>query len=472
MVEHLVQNSVESALTTIAAIATPIGRGGVGVIRLSGKAAYDIAQALTKSPTGEKVHTFCPRQARFCRFYADDGSVIDEGLVLYFAAPHSFTGEDVIELQGHGGVVLQQQLLLRVFALGATQAAAGEFSARAFANDKLDLVQAEAIADAIDATSAAAAKSAMRSLTGEFSSRINDLLHQLIHLRLHVEAAIDFPDEEDVDFLADGQIAEQLATLQTQLNAVLASSQQGQLLRDGVAAVIAGRPNAGKSSLLNRLAGQERAIVTDVAGTTRDTLQETVIIDGLKLNLTDTAGLRDTTDHVEQIGIVRAQNAIAQADILLLVYDISQTADPLALACELLGELPSSKRLLLIGNKADLLHADQHTALEAYDWQGYAHVTVSCVTGSGLEQLNQTLHAMVGFHPVEGTWLARARHLDALRRVQTALVEADTQLHTFHAGEMVAESLRQAQQYLGEITGEFSADDLLGQIFGSFCIGK
>lgn len=471
-VDNPVEKQAIMAEPTIAAIATPIGRGGIGVIRLSGGAAYSIAQALTQSPNTAKPLHFRPRQAQFCRFYAADGSVIDEGLVLYFAAPNSFTGEDVIELQGHGGVVLQQQLLLRVFALGATQAAAGEFSARAFANDKLDLVQAEAIADAIDATSVAAAKSAMRSLSGEFSHRIHDLLGKLIHLRLHVEAAIDFPDEEDVDFLADGQIAEQLHALQTQLNAVLASTEQGQLLRDGVAAVIAGRPNAGKSSLLNRLAGQERAIVTDVAGTTRDILQETVIIDGLKLNLTDTAGLRDTADHVEQIGIARAHNAIAQADMVLLVYDVSQTADPLALARELLGELPSAKRLLLIGNKADLLSPDQQAALAAYDWQGYAQVTVSCATGVGLNEFSQTLRAIVGFHPAEGTWLARARHLDALRRVQTALIEADTQLHTFHAGELVAESLRQAQQALGEITGEFSADDLLGQIFGSFCIGK
>jgi len=466
----------QSGLTTIAAIATPLGRGGVGIIRLSGAKAYDIACQLTGKTA------FTPRLASFCRFYQADGTIIDEGLVLYFKAPYSFTGEDVIELQGHGGVILQNLLLARVFELGAKQATAGEFSYRAFDNDKLDLVQAEAIADAIDATSAAAASSAIRSLSGEFSEKINQLLEQLIHLRLHVEAAIDFPDEEDVDFLSDGIIQDNLEQTQAQIQQVLATAKQGQMLRDGIHVVLAGRPNAGKSSLLNRLAGQERAIVTEVAGTTRDTLSETVVLKGLTLHLTDTAGLRDTEDTVERIGIERARTAIAQADILLLVYDVTRDIEgestPLQLAEQLFGELPEAKRLLIIANKRDLLNDDSRkdnfhsmTQIEMTE-KGYQQVDVSCETGAGIEDLVEALCAKVGFHPPENSLIARTRHLDALRRTAGYLSEAHEQLVVFKAGELVAESLRQAQSSLGEITGEFSADDLLGKIFGSFCIGK
>ncbi|MGP4789468.1 tRNA uridine-5-carboxymethylaminomethyl(34) synthesis GTPase MnmE [Psychrobacter sp. 1Y11] len=466
----------QSGLTTIAAIATPLGRGGVGIIRLSGAKAYDIACQLTGKTA------FTPRLASFCRFYQADGTIIDEGLVLYFKAPYSFTGEDVIELQGHGGVILQNLLLARVFELGAKQATAGEFSYRAFDNDKLDLVQAEAIADAIDATSAAAASSAIRSLSGEFSEKINQLLEQLIHLRLHVEAAIDFPDEEDVDFLSDGIIQDNLEQTQAQIQQVLATAKQGQMLRDGIHVVLAGRPNAGKSSLLNRLAGQERAIVTEVAGTTRDTLSETVVLKGLTLHLTDTAGLRDTEDTVERIGIERARTAIAQADILLLVYDVTRDIEgestPLQLAEQLFGELPEAKRLLIIANKSDLLNDDSRkdnfhsmTQIEMTE-KGYQQVDVSCETGAGIEDLVEALCAKVGFHPPENSLIARTRHLDALRRTAGYLSEAHEQLVVFKAGELVAESLRQAQSSLGEITGEFSADDLLGKIFGSFCIGK
>ena len=465
-----------SSPATIAAIATPLGRGGVGVIRLSGSKAYAIACQLT----GKSV--FTPRLAHFCRFYAADGTVIDEGLVLYFRAPHSFTGEDVIELQGHGGMILQSLLLTRTFELGAKQATAGEFSYRAFDNDKLDLVQAEAIADAIDATSAAAATSAIRSLSGEFSAKINQLLEQLIHLRLHVEAAIDFPEEEGVDFLSDGVIQHKLEQTQAQIQQVLATAKQGQLLRDGIHVVLAGRPNAGKSNLLNRLAGQERAIVTEVAGTTRDTLQETVVLKGLTLHLTDTAGLRETEDRVERIGIARARTAITQADMLLLVYDVTRDVEggstPLQLAEQLFGALPSTARLLLIANKSDLLH--QSTLLNDTDnqteglqhYHGYEQVNVSCETGAGIEDLITALCAKVGFHPPENSLIARTRHLDALRRTADYLEEAHEQLTVFQAGELVADSLRQAQQSLGEITGTFSADDLLGKIFGSFCIGK
>ena len=465
----------QSGLTTIAAIATPLGRGGVGIIRLSGAKAYDIACQLTGKSS------FTPRLASFCRFYQADGTIIDEGLVLYFKAPHSFTGEDVIELQGHGGVILQSLLLARVFELGAKQATAGEFSYRAFDNDKLDLVQAEAIADAIDATSAAAASSAIRSLSGEFSDKINQLLEQLIHLRLHVEAAIDFPDEEDVDFLSDGVIQDKLEQTQAQIQQVLATAKQGQMLRDGIHVVLAGRPNAGKSSLLNRLAGQERAIVTEVAGTTRDTLSETVVLNGLTLHLTDTAGLRDTEDTVERIGIERARTAIMQADILLLVYDVTRDIEgestPLQLAEQLFGELPEAKRLLIIANKSDLLATSSSDSLltaaqiKMQD-KGYEQIDVSCETGAGIEDLVDALCAKVGFHPPENSLIARTRHLDALRRTASYLSEAHEQLIVFKAGELVAESLRQAQGSLGEITGEFSADDLLGKIFGSFCIGK
>ena len=473
------KNSDLASLPTIAAIATPLGRGGVGVIRLSGARAYDIACELT----GKSV--FKPRMASFCRFYQADGTVIDEGLVLYFKGPHSFTGEDVVELQGHGGMILQNQLLARVFELGAKQANAGEFSYRAFDNDKLDLVQAEAIADAIDATSAAAASSAIRSLSGEFSKKINQLLEQLIHLRLHVEAAIDFPDEEDVDFLSDGVIQDKLEQTQEKIQHVLATAKQGQLLRDGIHVVLAGRPNAGKSSLLNRLAGQERAIVTEVAGTTRDTLHETVVLNGLTLHLTDTAGLRDTEDTVERIGIERARTAITQADILLLVYDVTRDLEeestPLQLAEQLFGELPEAKRLLIIANKSDLLsgllsndsskETTSASELEITS-RGYEQVNVSCETGAGIDDLVETLCAKVGFHPPENSLIARTRHLDALRRTADYLTEAHEQLTIFKAGELVAESLRQAQRSLAEITGEFSADDLLGKIFGSFCIGK
>jgi tRNA modification GTPase len=465
----------QAGLTTIAAIATPLGRGGVGIIRLSGAKAYDIACQLTGKSS------FTPRLASFCRFYQADGTIIDEGLVLYFKAPHSFTGEDVIELQGHGGVILQNLLLARVFELGAKQATAGEFSYRAFDNDKLDLVQAEAIADAIDATSAAAASSAIRSLSGEFSDKINQLLEQLIHLRLHVEAAIDFPDEEDVDFLSDGIIQDKLEQTQAQIQQVLATAKQGQMLRDGIHVVLAGRPNAGKSSLLNRLAGQERAIVTEVAGTTRDTLSETVVLNGLTLHLTDTAGLRDTEDTVERIGIERARTAITQADILLLVYDVTRDIEgestPLQLAEQLFGELPEAKRLLIIANKSDLLATSSSDSLltaaqiKMQD-KGYEQINVSCETGAGIEDLVDALCAKVGFHPPENSLIARTRHLDALRRTASYLSEAHEQLIVFKAGELVAESLRQAQGSLGEITGEFSADDLLGKIFGSFCIGK
>ena len=447
--------------TTIAAIATPPGRGGVGVIRLSGPQAYAIAEQLTQKALPKA------RMAGFRQFLDLQGEVLDEGLVICFPNPNSFTGEDVVELQGHGGPVIQNALLARCLELGAMAAKAGEFSMRAFENGKLDLVQAEAIADLIDATSQAAARSAVRSLQGAFSHKVNTVLEKLIHLRLHVEAAIDFPEEE-IDFLADGKILALLQEVQQSVAAVQQSARQGQLLREGLQVVIAGKPNAGKSSLLNALAGIERAIVTDIAGTTRDVLHEKISLNGLPITLTDTAGLRETGDVVEKEGIRRAIKEIEQADLLLLVYDLSQGEDPLQLAREYFEHHLEPKRLMLIGNKCDLTGAP----VQIGDFQGFRHITVSAKQETGVQSLIEAITAHAGFQPEEDTFIARTRHLDAMKRTQHYLAEAHEQLVVFHAGELVAESLRLAQNALGEITGEFSADDLLGKIFGSFCIGK
>lgn len=447
--------------TTIAAIATPPGRGGVGVIRLSGPKSYAIAQALTQKELPKA------RFAGFRQFYDAAGEVMDEGLAICFPNPNSFTGEDVVELQGHGGPIIQNALLARLLELGATAAKAGEFSMRAFENGKLDLVQAEAIADLIDATSQAAARSAVRSLQGAFSTKVNAVLEQLIHLRLHVEAAIDFPEEE-IDFLADGKILNLLDGVSSAVTQVQQSARQGQLLREGLQVVIAGKPNAGKSSLLNALAGIERAIVTDIAGTTRDVLHEKITLNGLPITLTDTAGLRETGDIVEKEGIRRAIKEIEQADLLLLVYDLSQGDDPLQLAQEYFAEHIEPKRLMLIGNKADLTGAEAIIG----DFQGFRHITVSAKQEMGVQALIDAITAHAGFQPEEDTFIARTRHLDAMKRTQVYLAEAREQLVIYNAGELVAESLRLAQNALGEITGDFSADDLLGKIFGSFCIGK
>lgn len=447
--------------TTIAAIATPPGRGGVGVIRLSGPKAYPIAEALCQKALPPA------RMAGFRKFYDAQSDVLDEGLILCFPNPHSFTGEDVVEIQGHGGPVIQNALLARLLALGATAAKAGEFSMRAFENGKLDLVQAEAIADLIDATSQAAARSAVRSLQGAFSNKVNAVLEKLIHLRLHVEAAIDFPEEE-IDFLADGKILTLLEDVQHSVQTVQQSARQGQLLREGLQVVIAGKPNAGKSSLLNALAGVERAIVTDIAGTTRDVLHEKIILNGLPITLTDTAGLRETGDIVEKEGIRRAIKEIEQADLLLLVYDLSQGEDPLVLARSYFSEHLDPRRLILIGNKSDLTTQKA----ELSELNGFRHVVVSAKQEMGVQALIDAITAHAGFHPEEDTFIARTRHLDAMQRTQHYLAEAHVQLVDFQAGELMAESLRLAQNALGEITGDFSADDLLGKIFGSFCIGK
>lgn len=449
-----------SLSTTITAIATPQGRGGVGVIRLSGAKALAIAEALTAKPLP------APRMAGFRQFKDEHGEIIDEGLILCFPAPHSFTGEDVVEVQGHGGVVVQNALLARLLSLGAVAAKAGEFSLRAFENGKMDLVQAEAISDLIDASSEAAARSAVRSLQGAFSLRVNEVLEQLIHLRLHVEAAIDFPEEE-IDFLADGKILGLLTNVQQAVAQVQKSAKQGQLLREGLQVVIAGKPNAGKSSLLNALAGLDRAIVTDIAGTTRDVLHEKITLNGLPITLTDTAGLRETGDVVEQEGIKRAYREIEQADLLLLVYDLTTDNDPLALADGFFHQR-DPKRLLLIANKADLVGQAPHQD----ELNGFKRIVLSAQHLDGLNNLIQAISAHAGYQPEETTFIARTRHLDAMVRCQQYLADAKIQLVEFHAGELMAEALRLAQAALSEITGEFSADDLLGKIFGSFCIGK
>ena len=450
-----------SKTPTIAAIATPQGRGGVGIIRLSGPLAFDIAQQLTQKPLPAL------RMAGFRSFLDAHGEVIDEGLILCFPAPHSFTGENVVEVQGHGGVVVQNTLLARLLSLGAVAAKAGEFSLRAFENGKMDLVQAEAISDLIEASSEAAARSAVRSLQGAFSNRVNEVLEQLIHLRLHVEAAIDFPEEE-IDFLADGKILALLTGVQQAVTDVQKSAKQGQLLREGLQVVIAGKPNAGKSSLLNALSGVDRAIVTDIAGTTRDVLHEKITLNGLPITLTDTAGLRETGDVVEIEGIKRAYKEIEQADLLLLVYDLSTDNDPIALADQFFKHQLDKQRLLLIANKSDLVgHAAGQDEV-----QGVKRVVLSAQQGLGIDTLCAAISAIAGYQPEESTFIARTRHLDAMVRCQQYLTDARVQLVEYQAGELMAEALRLAQYALSEITGEFSADDLLGEIFGSFCIGK
>lgn len=456
---------------TIAAIATANGRGGVGIVRISGVNALAIAEKLI----GQQ-QPLMARYAHFRRFYSADDSILDEGLVLYFPNPHSFTGEDVIELQGHGGMVLMDMLLKRVLELGARMAQAGEFSQRAFLNDKLDLTQAEAIADLIDASSQAAVKSASRSLQGAFSQRINLLLDSLINLRLYVEAAIDFPDEE-IDFLSDGIVAARLQAVRDNLQTVLAEAKQGALLREGMRVVIAGKPNAGKSSLLNALAGYEAAIVTDVAGTTRDVLREHIHIDGLPLHIIDTAGLRETGDIVEKEGIRRAYQEINQADGILLVYDLSAELStskssgfsPLEMAAQFFDPLPPPEKLCFVANKCDLVEQEPHLSII----DGYQHITLSARKSLGLAELRNHLKGLVGYQDAEHSpFIARRRHLEALRRTETALQQAHEQLHGLALGELMAEDLRAAQQALGEITGAFTADDLLGKIFSSFCIGK
>lgn len=451
-------------LDTIVAQATPPGRGGVGILRISGNQAKQVAQAiLGKVPQA--------RYAQYLPFLNEDGSVLDQGIALFFPNPHSFTGEDVLELQGHGGPVILDLLLKRILTVAHVRIAKpGEFSERAFLNDKLDLAQAEAIADLIDASSEQAAKSAMSSLQGVFSNKVNYLVNQLIHLRIFVEAAIDFPEEE-IDFLSDGKIEAQLNDVVAQLADVRKEAKQGSLLREGMKVVIAGRPNAGKSSLLNALAGRDAAIVTDIAGTTRDVLREHIHIDGMPLHIIDTAGLREASDEVERIGIERAWSEIEQADRVLFMVDGTTTdeTDPEKLWPEFMQRLPVDVPVTVIRNKVDLTAE----TLGYSEVNNYSLIRLSARTNAGIELLREHLKETMGFSATsEGGFLARRRHLQALETAAKHLALGLEQLTVYHAGELLAEELRLAQDALSEITGTFTSDDLLGKIFGSFCIGK
>lgn len=446
----------ETATEPIAAIATAPGRGGIGVVRVSGPNLVNwFIPLLGREPTA--------RTACYCSFLGEDGSAIDQGIALYFPAPHSFTGEDVLELQGHGGPVVMQLLLRRCVGLGARLAAAGEFSKRAFLNDKIDLAQAEAVSDLIEASTTAAARSALRSLSGEFSLLVHALEENLIELRMLVEAGLDFP-EEDVDFLAESAVLERLSDIRVALAALEQRSRQGSLLRKGLHVVLIGRPNVGKSSLLNRLAGEDLAIVTDLPGTTRDALRQSVEVRGVPLHVVDTAGLRDTEDPIERLGIQRTWNEIERCDLVLYLVDARQG---LVLDEEpILARLPVNAPRLTVHNKADLIDACGTIEVRADG----GHVWISAKTGAGMDALEEELLRLAGVGVShEDGFLARERHLVALRAAGEHLRRAASLGAEL---ELLAEELWLAHRGLGEITGEYTPDDLLGDIFSRFCIGK
>lgn len=442
---------------TIVAIATPPGRGGVGIVRVSGALTKMIADAIVGKP-------LAPRRATHATFRDANDEALDDGIALFFAAPASFTGEDVLELHAHGSPVVLASIVERAIALGARHAEPGEFTKRAYLNGKLDLAQAEAVADVIDAATQSAARAAVRSLTGEFSKHIQTLQDRLIRLRMFVEATLDFP-EEDVEFIEQERARDQLAETRAALDDVLDKATQGQLLHDGIRVVLAGAPNVGKSSLLNALAGEDVAIVTPIAGTTRDTVRARISLNGLPVEIIDTAGLRETDDPVEKIGIERTRAAIADADLALVLVDASEsTVDVNAL----LRELPETLPRLIVANKIDLLGAEAfQSALASSDW-----LPVSAKTQKGIDELRRAVETQVGYeHREGGTFSARARHVDALKRARQHI--DDARQHLDHVAlELFAEELRLAHEALGEITGEFTADDLLGEIFSRFCIGK
>ncbi len=444
---------------TICAVATPPGVGGIGVVRVSGPDARAVCTGLTGALPP-------PRHAALARFRDAAGEIIDSGIVLFFPAPASFTGEDVLELQGHGGSQVLAQVLQRVRELGARDAHPGEFSRRAFLNDKIDLVQAEAIADLVESGTEAAARAAQRSLEGEFSRRIQQLQDTLTGLRVFVEAAIDFPDEE-IDFLAESDVLDRCAAALDQLDAVLADARQGRLLRDGIVLAIIGRPNAGKSSLLNALSGADRAIVTEIPGTTRDVLREQIDLDGVPVHVADTAGIRETEDRIEAEGVRRAREALASADVALLVED---AAAPAPRDDDLRDEVPPGVVCLRVRNKVDLLPDGRAPVTGSGESDA---VWISARTGHGIDVLRRRIRAAVGAaEPAGGAFSARRRHVDALLRARGHVADGAKALRADGSGELLAEELRLAQGALGEITGEMLPDDLLGRIFASFCIGK
>ena len=445
-----------SSTTTICALASALGQGGIGIVRISGPHSIDIAQKILG-------HMPKPRYAHYGSFFDADGVEIDKGVALFFPGPNSFTGEDVVELQGHGGLLVMRSLLDTAMTLGASAAEPGEFSKRAFLNGKMDLVQAEAVADIIEASSKQSAQSALRSLSGEFSNQLNKLTQALIELRVFVEATIDFSDEE-IDFLASGEVKQKIRAIESDIQAILSSAQQGAILREGLNVAIAGKPNAGKSSLLNALTQDQSAIVTDIAGTTRDVLKETITIDGMPLNIIDTAGLHVSQDKVEQEGIKRARSEIERADVVLMVFDAQEQSPDLSI-------LPTgldNKPILLIKNKVDLTG----DSVRIERTQDRAQLSLSAKNSEGIALLRKELVSIAGLSDTgEGVLLARRRHIIALEAALESTQNAIEQLDN-SASELLAEDLRQAAQDLGSITGEFSSDDLLGEIFSSFCIGK
>lgn len=438
---------------TITAIATAPGAGGIGVVRLSGPQAHEIAQAISGSPLQ-------PRTAHYRRFLDAAGNTLDDGLAIYFPAPRSFTGEDVVELQGHGGPLILQMLLERTLQLGARQARPGEFSERAFLNGQLDLAQAEAIADLISARTRTAARQAQASLRGVFSEAIDELVRELVALRIYVEAAIDFP-EEDIDFLGDGEVARRLTTVIAKADALRREARAGAIVRNGATVVLAGRPNAGKSSLLNRFAGDDIAIVTDVPGTTRDVVRQDIEINGIPLRISDTAGLRETEDRVEREGVRRATQEIGGADLLLHLID---DTDPRPVT-----PIETDVPTLTVYNKIDLSGRPAGTIAEADD----PAVAISTLTGSGLDALIDSMTHLIGLNTeTETRFSARERHLTILEQTSDSLKTCEQAFLASGAGELLAEDLRQIHDHLGEITGRMTSDELLGEIFSSFCIGK
>ena len=455
MVHQQIPGRDQITTDTIAAVATAPGYGGIGVVRVSGP----LVESIARSVLGEIPP---PRHALLADFTGRRGEIIDHGIAIYFPGPHSFTGEDVLELQGHGGPVVLDLMLEQILAHGARLARPGEFTERAFLNGKMDLVQAEAIADLIHAGASNAARAAVRSLAGEFSRLVHALVEDITRLRMHVEAAIDFPEEE-IDFLADETVRQSLAEIRSDLQGILQNAEQGRLLREGVNIVLAGKPNTGKSSLLNYLAREDRAIVSDIAGTTRDTLSLEINLKGLPVHVIDTAGLRNTDNAIEKEGVRRAGEKIAEADLVLHMVE----SDDLEDAGKHIAQFsnPDNKRVFTIVNKVDLT-GDQAGFRENRYY-------ISAKTGAGIDALIRAIHEQAGFRNEGGSaMISRRRHIDALKRAQRHVKQGEVALNELQAGELLAEELRLAQQALSEITGDFTSDDLLGRIFSDFCIGK